>query len=336
MFLAITFHCNGQERIILTTGDSLFGWVKEVDSNHSRIIKSDGTSVLILSSMIKKEDALSVKIILTTGDSLMGRVSKVDSDHSRITKSDGTSILITSNMIVNLDDILLRVSEKQDKTKGFQKGYIVKREHADTIYGLVNMHGFRIIGSEWVDFKINYEARKKPYREDSIISFRYGDDVWMYFKYCGWSKRIIVGTIDVYKGTRLGSPFSTPFVGGAPPTPFAGGAPATPFAGSVPATPFAGGVPMIGGGGPCLAFKRGNDEAKFIGRDEAKLFNGAIGDLSTGMYGGILKQKTKDYFYDYIGDNPELCAEMEKENFRYEDLETLIIKFNAMAKNKKK
>lgn len=54
VFSVITFYCSGQEKIFLTTGDSLMGTVTKIDDNHSRITKSDGTSIMILSNMIKK------------------------------------------------------------------------------------------------------------------------------------------------------------------------------------------------------------------------------------------------------------------------------------------
>lgn len=56
MFLAITLYCKGQEKIVLATGDTIVGRIIKVDIDHSRILKSDGTSLLILSNMIKKEE----------------------------------------------------------------------------------------------------------------------------------------------------------------------------------------------------------------------------------------------------------------------------------------
>lgn len=108
IFSAITFYCQGQQKIILTTGDSLIGTIHTVDTEHSRIIKSDGSSILILSNMIiRKEDInpnyiWQEKIILSSGDTLIGTVHRIDSDRSRIIKSDGTSLLILSNMIISV------------------------------------------------------------------------------------------------------------------------------------------------------------------------------------------------------------------------------------------
>lgn len=59
LFSAITFYCSGQEKIFLTTGDSLTGTVTKIDYDHSRIVKSDGTSIVILSNMIKNGDSFS-------------------------------------------------------------------------------------------------------------------------------------------------------------------------------------------------------------------------------------------------------------------------------------
>jgi len=59
IFSAITFYCNSQEKITLTTGDTLLGKVSEIDEGHSRINKSDGTSLIILSDMIKSINGIS-------------------------------------------------------------------------------------------------------------------------------------------------------------------------------------------------------------------------------------------------------------------------------------
>lgn len=59
IFSAITFYCNSQEKITLTTGDTLLGKVSEIDEEHSRINKSDGTSLIVLSDMIKSINGIS-------------------------------------------------------------------------------------------------------------------------------------------------------------------------------------------------------------------------------------------------------------------------------------
>lgn len=55
MLSLVTFYSNAQEKILLTTGDSLSGIVYQVDETHTKIVKSDGTSVIILSETIKNQ-----------------------------------------------------------------------------------------------------------------------------------------------------------------------------------------------------------------------------------------------------------------------------------------
>ena len=71
----------------------------------------------------------------------------------------------------------------------------------------------------------------------------------------------------------------------------------------------------------CLVFKKGDQKTKFIGSDEIKALSG-----------GIIKQKTKDYFIEYISDNPELLKEFNDEKFKYDDLENLIVRYNNSSK----
>lgn len=76
-FSAITLYCNAQEKIVLVTGDSLIGIVSEIvdqygntDSYHSRITKPDGTSVMILTNMIKNKGGASSMKSDINGDNL--------------------------------------------------------------------------------------------------------------------------------------------------------------------------------------------------------------------------------------------------------------------------
>ena len=71
----------------------------------------------------------------------------------------------------------------------------------------------------------------------------------------------------------------------------------------------------------CLAFKKGNQKTKFM-TDETKVFSG-----------GILKGKEK--FKEYIADNPETLADFERDDFKYYELESLIMIYNSQAETNK-
>lgn len=182
-------------------------------------------------------------------------------------------------------------SETIDSSE-WQPGYIVMRLSGDTISGLVRKKQGRFKNTryhiKWVDFKVSTNGTKNQYMSDSIIAFRSGDNIWRYFNYCRWSEQIIEGKINVFKAfveTNRG-----------------------------PAT--TGGVNFI----PCLAFKKGNEKAKFITLSETKMFS------------SVLTKKSKEKFKEYIADNPKILAEFEQETFIYEDLEALMLKYNSMAK----
>lgn len=85
-------------------------------------------------------------------------------------------------------------------SKGFHKGYIVRRNTGDTVRGLLKWHVFMGNTPEWVDFKIDEDHKKQPYRDDSIVAFGNDKIHWRYFKYCGWAKQIVNGTICMYEG----------------------------------------------------------------------------------------------------------------------------------------
>ncbi len=57
LFFIITFSSYAQEKkIILTNGDSLMGTVEQIDETHSRITRSNGSTSIVLASMIKSID----------------------------------------------------------------------------------------------------------------------------------------------------------------------------------------------------------------------------------------------------------------------------------------
>ncbi len=183
-----------------------------------------------------------------------------------------------------------------DKLKDWQKGYIVMRTNGDTLHGLVKIkQGGKEFSVRWIDFKINDGGEKIRLGADSVIAFIYDDIVWRHFKYCQWSKRIVHGTIDVYKGRALNMGADHNY------------------------------------SNDCLVFKKGNQKAKFISVSEIKIFSGNITRAE-----GILRQDAKEKFEEYIDDNSELLAEFEKETFRYEELESLIIKYNEWSKKTNK
>lgn len=188
------------------------------------------------------------------------------------------------------------------KTENYLSGYIVMRTSGDTILGFVNRkQGIDPYHIRWIDFKTSAGDKSIQFMSDSVIAFKYGDEVWRCFIFCKWSKLIIEGPIKVYMGCVERAKNSS----------------AVGF--NISKT-------------ECLAFKKGNEKAKFIEIDEVKAFSSG----SIFKPGGILKIKTKDKFKDYISDSPEALAELVKETFRYEDLEALIIKYNTWAKMEKK
>jgi len=184
------------------------------------------------------------------------------------------------------DDIYSSSKPSTSKVNGWQEGYIIKREHSDTLWGLVKKN--KAMGFiEWVDFKPSDKEKKKPFRADSIIGFKYGHIVYNYFDCCGWSELIAHGTIDMYRGLIVKPKCMT-----------------------------------IGSVESFIFKKKGGDE-KIIERDDA------IKQLS----GGILRNDIKGGFYYYFGDNPELMAELENENFKYRNLINLVERYNEWAKN---
>lgn len=71
----ITFYCNAQDKIILTTGDSVMGTISEIvdsdgniDADHVRILKSDGKSSIVSTKMIKNLNEISSVTSGKSGD----------------------------------------------------------------------------------------------------------------------------------------------------------------------------------------------------------------------------------------------------------------------------
>lgn len=163
----------------------------------------------------------------------------------------------------------------------WQNGYIIKRETQDTVYGLIKKN--MVMGFvEWIDFKTNNEDKKKPYRGDSVILFKYDNEVYRHFNCCGFMERISTGTINMYKGTVRG--YGTVY--------------------------------------NCYVFKKKELEAKMISNEYTKPLSG-----------GVLKNKIKKNLEDYINDNNELYTEFQKEDFKYDDLKSLIDRYNASIKS---
>lgn len=170
----------------------------------------------------------------------------------------------------------------ESKAKRFQKGYVVRKEHGDTLFGLIKIH--RPLGViESIEFKSDENAKKKPYRGDSILVFYRDGITYRHFAYCGWTELIEKGAIDIYKG----------YV-------------------SVAVT-----MPGQNTIQYCLAFKKGSQKAKFISEGETITFSG-----------GILTQKVKNYFKEYIEDNETILADFSRTDFRFKDLQDLVKKYN--------
>lgn len=63
--LLYTSFCCAQEKIYLTSGDSLLGKTAYIDTDHIRVTKTDGKSLVLLVSMIKSIEKDSKKLYLT-------------------------------------------------------------------------------------------------------------------------------------------------------------------------------------------------------------------------------------------------------------------------------
>lgn len=137
IFSAITFYCNSQEKIALTTGDTLLGNVSEIDEVHSRINKSDGTSLIILSNLIK-----SIHRIPSTfeqnSDSLFNRIQAISNRGVDFFNVDGIEITSQTiqtefskkNILKNFKSFSLRESDlnKSDSILN-NKNYYVSKSH---------------------------------------------------------------------------------------------------------------------------------------------------------------------------------------------------------------
>ncbi len=100
-------------------------------------------------------------------------------------------------LFISLDTLAQNQAISSNRMKA---GYIIKKQTGDTLYGLVRKHGFLGMNVKKVDFKWYGGEDKKSYRSDSIVEFGYGDVSYKYFNYCGWSKLILKGIIEVYDG----------------------------------------------------------------------------------------------------------------------------------------
>ena len=175
----------------------------------------------------------------------------------------------------------------------WEPAYIVMRTSGDTIHGMMSEPRIKT-SADWVNFYTDNKSNAKKYKSDSISAFTYMDIQYKYFKYSGWSILIHKGAINIYKG-NIYVTMSNPM----------GATGTSSF--TIPAD--------------CLVFKKGDQKAKFIGEDEVKAFSR-----------GALKQKTKDYFVDYIADDSVILKEFSKEDFKFKDLEELIVRYNAAKK----
>ncbi|MES2139749.1 MAG: hypothetical protein V4511_08555 [Bacteroidota bacterium] len=140
-------------------------------------------------------------LILKSGDTLHGEIVSTDEESAIIhfKKSNGKTVSIARSLLKHPDEVPVVEAKEKIKVKGWQEGYIIKREHGDTLWGLVKKNtamGF----VESVDFKPSDKEKKKPFRADSIIGFKYEHIVYNYFDCCGWSELIAHGKIDMYRG----------------------------------------------------------------------------------------------------------------------------------------
>ena len=164
----------------------------------------------------------------------------------------------------------------------------------DTICGMIDKPDME---SETDDLKFidGNKKKQKKYDAADIKAFTYNDTLFKYFKYSGWSKLIYMGTIDLYKGHT----YANTVVGDKKKM-------------------------------ECLVFKKKDQKVKFIGANETNSPKTPVFVVA----GGKLNMKTKEYFSEYIADDPESLSEFNRVNFRYEELENLIVKYNERTKIK--
>lgn len=141
-------------------------------------------------------------LILKSGDTLHGEVVSTEEEGAIIhfKNNNGKTVTIARSLIKQQDKVLVVESQEKKKVKGWQEGYIIKREHGDTLRGLVKKNTVNGL-VEWIDFKPSEDGKKKPFRADSIIGFKYAHLVYNYFDCCGWPEPIAHGTIDMYRGS---------------------------------------------------------------------------------------------------------------------------------------
>ncbi len=123
----VSHFCNAQEKIKFTNGDSLIGMVTEIDKNRSRILKPDGTSIIVISTMIKSRQEVSQSERLKNGigfkwekkDSVSKNKSQIYSD----TKMFIAETWKSSKDVIQNDDkeggiILIKAISTQTATYG--------------------------------------------------------------------------------------------------------------------------------------------------------------------------------------------------------------------------
>jgi hypothetical protein len=215
----------------------------------------------------------------------------------------GLLIFIQMLMCFNMQAQKIEPKNKAEKdssetvSKGFHKGYIVMRESGDTIRGQLKWHVFMGNIPEWVDFKTDNEHEKKPYRADSIIGFGNEDVQWRFFNYSGWSKLIITGTINVFKGYASDG-HSYPI-----------GGPGTTMTGTT-------------ANSTVFILKKGTEKAIFISSGKT-------------LERGVLKESQKYDLEDWLSESPDVISKLVKSDFRFKDLPGLIIQYNEWVKIQK-
>jgi hypothetical protein len=219
----------------------------------------------------------------------------------------GLLIFIQLIMYFNMPAQEIKHKNKAEKdsseivSKGFHKGYIVMRESGDTIRGQLKWHVFMGNIPEWVDFKTDDEHKKKPYRADSIIGFGNEEIQWRFFNFSGWSKLIVTGTINVFKGYASDVRTSSYTY----PTGVSGTTMTTPTSKST-----------------VFALKKGTEKAIFISSGKT-------------LERGVLKESQKYELEDWVSESPDVISKLVKSDFRFKDLPALIVQYNEWIKLQK-
>lgn len=145
LFIALvvsTTNCVAQEKIILTTGDTILGTLSKVDYDHTRITKPDGTSLLILTNMIKKQEYDKSALQNIGNDSTMSASSKMDNKKLFIGMHIGPG---GSILLENAEFSFGIIRPRFNFIAGFRLNYMLTKKITLCVETNYETKGFRLI-----------------------------------------------------------------------------------------------------------------------------------------------------------------------------------------------